>query len=163
MTEQQLITAVLVVGGAVLGRHLMVKLFARRRPAPADSIGTRHRTNRVNWRDRRLEVKARVVPRYFWSTVSINVHLDGTALIRTGGVFRGKGLNEAQFDEWGETHSLGLSWTSPTRGFYFPYRLLVDDGVVLESTVKPPNWPMVFMPVLPLALMFLASVWIVYR
>jgi len=146
MTEQQFIDGLVISVAATFGVSLLFKLFRRHRPG-ADPAHANDQTNMVNWRDRTLEVKARVLPKYLWSTASIDVYLDDAAIIRTGGVMRLKGLNEVQFDEGGETHSVALSWRSPAQGMSFPYQLSVDGKIVLESEVRPPNWPMFLMPV----------------
>ena len=135
---------------------LLAKLSARRRSGPTAGIAARNRTNSIRWHDRLLEVKAHAIPRYCWLTVSIDVHVDGAAVIRTGGVLRSKAINEAQLDEQGQHDSLKLSWRSPFQGMDFPFQLSVDEQVIIDSKVRPQNWPMVFIPLVTLGPLFIA-------
>jgi hypothetical protein len=98
----------------------------------------------ARWRDIDVEVRARVVPRYFWTTASIDVYLDGQCLIRTGGAWKLKGTQQAEFTRKGQTRVVELSWRSPIRGMRFPYRLSIDGEQILDETVSPANWLLVF-------------------
>ena len=158
MTEQQIIGGLIVIAGAALAGSLLRKRDTALR---ADTTSTRVSTNRIRWRDHTLEVKARGVPRYLYFTASIDVHLDSTALIKTGGVPRFKGLTEAKFDEQGETHSITLSWSSSIRGLALPYQLLVDGEVVLQSRVRPQNWAVGLISALIIATLWSLISWAV--
>jgi hypothetical protein len=65
---------------------------------------------KIRWRGSEVEVKARLVPRYFWTTASIDVYLDAQCILRTGGVMKLTGSSRAEFDQDGSRHSVELSW-----------------------------------------------------
>jgi hypothetical protein len=147
---------------ALLVLFLLNRRSARRRPA-SSATATGSRAIRVSWRDGTVEVRARVVPRYGWLTTSIDVYLDDVAIIKTGGVFRFSGSNEAAFDEQGEKHAVKHTWRSPMRGMDFPFRLLVDDQVIVDSKIRPPNWPLsVVMVILSVSIAFSAIIVLVH-
>ncbi|HZZ79108.1 MAG TPA: hypothetical protein VFE62_11345 [Gemmataceae bacterium] len=92
----------------------------------------------ARWHGSRLEVRARAVPRYLWSTVSIDVLIDGAPVLRTGGQFRARGGVTSEFRHDGERHTAELSWgTVGGRGF--PFMLRIDGEIVLATEVPVDN------------------------
>jgi hypothetical protein len=112
--------------------------------------------SKVRWNDCDLEVRAKAVPRYFWTTASIDVYLDDLCILRTGGVLAVKGAQTTTFRQKTETHVLKLSWRSPQKGFSLPYELSIDERPVATAAVLPTNWPLYFMPLGAIALMGIA-------
>jgi len=100
----------------------------------------------MRWSGSDVEVKAEFVPRYCWTTVSIDVYLDGLCILRTGGVPRIKGSQTETFRHKTENHVLELSWRSPLLGTSFPYQLLIDGIPIIAAKVSPRNWLMLIIP-----------------
>ena len=71
------------------------------------------------WQECNLEVKAELVPRYFWTTASINVYVDDVCIIQTGGVWRLRGIQRAGFRRNNENQVLELAWQSSSQGVDF--------------------------------------------
>jgi hypothetical protein len=128
----------------VYGSALCIKWLTRHADAARD------RANTARWRDRTFRVTARAIPRLCWLTASIDVHLDDVALINSGGVLRLKGGNVSRFDNRSETHSVRLDWVSPGRGIDFPFQLSIDDQILIDSKVRPQNWPVMLIAVIVL-------------
>jgi hypothetical protein len=110
----------------------------------------------TRWQDCDLEVKAECVPRYFWTTVSIDVYLGGLCILRTGGVLHIKGQQAETFKHNAENHVLELSWRSPLLDMSFPYQLWIDGQPIIAGRVRPGNWPLLFMPVAAIVLILIA-------
>ena len=93
----------------------------------------------MSWRGSRIELKARLVPRYLWQTASIDVSLDGHELLGTGGVYRFVGTHAAEFVHAGSAHTASLSWG---RGSLrsFPVKLALDDDIIFDGKVELLNW-----------------------
>jgi hypothetical protein len=107
------------------------------------------------WEGSTVEVRARVVPRYFWTTASIDVFLDGRCILQTGGQKRATGESFAEFEHGGRMHTAELFWgvarMELTRGIMFPYQLLIDEAKVVASEVRVENPASMFPPILILA------------
>ncbi|MBI5497218.1 MAG: hypothetical protein HY904_19550 [Deltaproteobacteria bacterium] len=82
-----------------------------------------------------FRLRARTVPRYLWSTASIDVYVDGVPVLVTGGRSGMTGSVSSQFSWEGRAHNLELHWGAyASRGF--PVRLVVD-GEPTEERVVP--------------------------
>jgi hypothetical protein len=94
----------------------------------------------IQWQDGTIEVRARLVPRYLWSTASIEVLLDGRCILQTGGRMKFTGTEVATFTHAGSEHTARLLWGA---GFLrsFPYKLRIDDAPVSEARAHIRNWP----------------------
>jgi hypothetical protein len=105
------------------------------------SIGRRERTSpeTLRWHDANLTMRARAVPRYLWSTVSIEVFVEGTCVLRTGGERREVGFVTHCFDYDGNAHEATLSWGKCMLGS-FPCKLTIDGNDVSGSPVVVENW-----------------------
>ena len=105
---------------------------------------------KVLWEGSTVEVRARVVPRFFWTTVSIDVFLDGRCILRTGGQMKAVGSSFAEFHHGGTAHTAELSWDQArmTNGFCvtFPYRLYFDEAKIAVSEVRVDNPASAFIP-----------------
>jgi hypothetical protein len=108
------------------------------------------------WEDCDLEVKAELVPRYCWTTASIDIYLDDLCILRTGGVLRLKGAQTKTFMHKDENHALELSWESSLLSVGFPYQLSIDGRAVMTAKVYPRNWPLVFIPLSAMAVILVA-------
>jgi hypothetical protein len=95
----------------------------------------------IRWRGSAVDVQARLVPRFLWSTSSIDVFLDGQCILRTGGQFKAIGSHSATFTHSGSTHTAELSWGYGLSGS-FPYKLRIDGTSVSEARVRVQNWPL---------------------
>jgi hypothetical protein len=113
--------------------------------------------SKPRWNGRTVEVTARLIPRYLWSTASIDVFLDGECILQTGGQMRIIGLSEAEFHHDGALHAVKLSWGQAHR-LSFPYQLWIDGAKVLVSDVPVAN-PLLF--VMP-GLLLTSPLWVAY-
>ena len=94
---------------------------------------------KIRWHDCAVEVKARLVPRYLWTTASIDVFLNGRCIVQTGGQMRITGSSSAEFDHDGTTHVVELAW-GKAWGSQFPYVLTIDNAKVALSDVPVENF-----------------------
>ncbi|MBC8870033.1 MAG: hypothetical protein H8E44_11480 [Planctomycetes bacterium] len=108
----------------------------------------------VQWHGSLLDVHARLVSRFLWTTASIDVHLDGTPILRSGGQFKIAGSCHSEFMHNGLSHTCELTWDTGKLG-RFPYTLSVDGEQILRSTVRIVNWPMLLVPSLIISLFLL--------
>jgi hypothetical protein len=105
-------------------------------------------TNHLNmsadnkWQDGTVDVQARLVPRFLWTTASIDVFLDGQCILRTGGQFKFTGSQATTFAHSGATHTVELSWGVTFSLFSIPYQLRIDGVQVSASRVPIRNWPL---------------------
>jgi hypothetical protein len=119
--------------------------------------------NRTRWQNCDLGVRAECVARYFWTTVSIDVHLAGLCILRTAGVLKLAGSQINNFKHNDEVHEVKLSWKSRMRGMYFPYQLFIDGEAIISSRVYPYNWPLVLIPIITIPLALAAFFLIIHR
>jgi hypothetical protein len=88
-------------------------------------------------------VRARVVPRFLWTTASIDVFLDGRCILKTDGQRKAVGSSFAEFHHGGDVHSAELSWGQacmrPPLCLTFPYQLFIDGGKISVSEVRVEN------------------------
>ena len=96
------------------------------------------------WNNKPLKVTANFIPRFFYTTASIDVHVDGRCVLKTDGPFQRTGTNIARFCEDG-FHTVKLEWGKADWRF-FPYRLWIDGQMVAESKVYIQNWPLLMVP-----------------
>ena len=101
---------------------------------PGFDFGDEIPAAKIRWHDCTVEVKARLVPRYLWTTASIDVFLDGRCIVQTGGQMKFTGSSSAEFEHDGESHLVELSW-GRARGIEFPYVLTIDNAKVALSDV----------------------------
>jgi hypothetical protein len=102
---------------------------------------------KIRWNGSTIVVTARLVPRYSWTTASIDVFLDGRCILRTGGQMKVTGSSWAEFDHDGSVHTVELSW-GLALGLSFPYQLRIDGAMVAVSEVPVASWGLVLMPFL---------------
>lgn len=95
----------------------------------------------IKWQGRRVEVQARLVPRYLWNTASIDVFLDGQPILRTGGRFKFTGSYSTSFTYGGASHTAELSWGFCGLSFSIPYQLRINNVPVAATRVQIRNWP----------------------
>ena len=97
------------------------------------------------WNGEQLIVTAHLVPRYAFMTASIDISLEGTPILKTGGVLKFVGGHVAGFERNGRLHSVEASWgkAAPT---YFPVKVAVDGQLVMEAPVRISNWWLVYWP-----------------
>ncbi len=107
-------------------------------------------TAKTRWHGSRVEVTARLVPRYLWTTASIDVYLDGLCILRTGGQMKIIGSSSAEFHHDGSAHPVDLCWGVAFHN-RFPYELRIDGAKVAVSEVAVENAWLVVVPLLALA------------
>ena len=114
---------------------------------------------KIRWHGSEVEVKARLVPRYGWTTASIDVFLDGECILRTGGQMKVTGSSSAVFDHGGSKHFAELSW-GMARGLEFPYVLRINDAKVALSEVPVENTGLSVMPALIVVVLVLIGLFV---
>ncbi|HEV2695199.1 MAG TPA: hypothetical protein VG347_20060 [Verrucomicrobiae bacterium] len=97
----------------------------------------------IKWRDLSVDVQARLVPRFLWTTASIAVFVGGQRMLRAGGQFKFTGSHSAAFTHDGSSHTAKLTWGSSGLSSSFPYQLKIDDVLVSASRVRIQNRAMV--------------------
>jgi hypothetical protein len=112
---------------------------------------------KLQWHGSTIEVKARLVPRYLFSTASIDVFLDGQCILRTGGQMKATGSSWSEFEHGGSTHVVELSWDR-VAGVTFPYTLRINDAEIAWSDVSVENPVLFAIPVLILYLPWLIGI-----
>jgi hypothetical protein len=93
----------------------------------------------VEWQGRPVVVRARLVPRFLWSTASLDVFVDGTCVLSTGGPLRLTGARARAFTHDGASHRVELSWGCGWL-LSFPYRLEIDGALVAHARARVENW-----------------------
>jgi hypothetical protein len=93
----------------------------------------------VLWNGVAVGVTARAVPRYAWTTVSIDVAVDATTILRTGGAFKFVGTRVEKFMLDGKEHTAELVW-SAAKLRSFPIKLSIDGSPLLKADVPVKNW-----------------------
>lgn len=106
-----------------------------------------------HWHGSLLDVQARLVSRFLWMTATIDVYLDGSPILRTGGEFKISGSCHSEFVHDGLSHTCELSWGAGRLG-RFPVTLSIDGEQIVTSTVGIANWPMLLVPSLIICLFF---------
>ncbi|HVU09064.1 MAG TPA: hypothetical protein VHG89_11020 [Verrucomicrobiae bacterium] len=93
----------------------------------------------IKWQENPIDVQARLVPKFLWTTASIDVFLNGQCILRTGGQMKFAGSCSNAFNHSGVEHKVQLSW-----GFgglrSFPYKLQIDGNLISNSRVRVRNW-----------------------
>jgi hypothetical protein len=110
------------------------------------------------WHGRAVEVTARLISRYLWTTASIDVFVDSQCVLQTGGQMKITGSSSAQFYDSGATHDIELHWDRGGVGF-FPITVIIDGQVVAQSRVHVDNWPLALWPFVLVA----AVAWTLFR
>jgi hypothetical protein len=107
----------------------------------------------TTWQGSDVRVRARLVPRFLWTTASIEVFLDQECILRTGGQMKFTGAHSAEFVHSGAKHTAELSWGSSGFSFSFPYQLRIDGAAIQASRVRIRNWPIGLLAALLVAAM----------
>jgi hypothetical protein len=114
---------------------------------------------KTRWHGSSVGVTARLVPRYLWTTSSIDVFLDGRCILRTGGQMKIVGSSSAEFRHDGVVHTVELSWDRVQQQgsirCCFPYQLRIDGAKLAASEVAVENAGLLVIPMLVLASAFL--------
>lgn len=97
------------------------------------------------WRGKSVAVRATLVPRYLWTSASIDVYLDGERVFRTGGKMNLTGSHCAGVRIGGSEHQMEVSW-GRSRNFVFPYELRIDGELVAKSQVHVENQGLMLIP-----------------
>lgn len=100
-----------------------------------------HNEGTVNWHGSTVHVQSRQVPRYLWTTASIDVYLNDECVLQTGGKLNPTGSCSATFNHEGATHTVDLSWGVGI-WYSFPYQLRINGIPIIASRVRANNWYM---------------------
>lgn len=92
----------------------------------------------INWQGKEITVQARLVPRFLWTTASIDVFLEGQCILRTGGQMKFTGSHLSTFTHAGIAHTTELRW-GQSRRYSFPIELWIDGACVIASEVRIQN------------------------
>ena len=109
------------------------------------------------WNNKTLVVIAHSLPKYLWTTATIDVLLGGQCILRTGGQAKLTGGHSASFTDDGAQHQVTLTWGQSTGEFGFPYEVSIDGAKVDEGTVQIDNPYMMYIPA-PLIIIILFSI-----
>jgi hypothetical protein len=101
----------------------------------------------ITWQGKAVLVRSNYIPRFLWTTASIDVFLDDRCVFRTGGQLKTVGSHSASFSDGGSDHQMELTW-GRSRDFRFPYQLRIDGVLVKESQVQVENQHMIMIPAL---------------
>lgn len=99
----------------------------------------------ASWNNTTVEVTARIIPRYAWTTASIDVAIGGDTVLDTGGVLKIVGTHMGTFEFHGVKHSIEITWGEATLRS-FPFRLFIDGFPLLASRVPIANWWLALWP-----------------
>jgi hypothetical protein len=102
-----------------------------------------------------VRMTARLVPRFAWTTASIDVSVDGADVLRTKGVFKAVGRHGETFQMTGAEHKAVVSWGKASIRS-FPVNLSIDGVAVMESRVRVENW---MLGLWPWALALVVAAW----
>src|SRR5271155_148805 len=99
------------------------------------------KSHQPRWKDHNIDVQARLVPRFLWTTASIDVYLDGKCILKTGGQLKSTGSRRGNFADADGVHAVDLRWGI---GYLrsFPYTLSIDDQIIYRGRVLVSNWPL---------------------
>jgi hypothetical protein len=95
----------------------------------------------IQWQGNAMDVQARLVPRFLWTTASIDVFLNGQSILKTGGQMKLTGSCSTAFFYSEANHKVELSWGVGGL-FSFPYKLRIDDNLISDSRIRVRNWPL---------------------
>jgi hypothetical protein len=117
---------------------------------------------KTHWHGSTIEVTARLIPRYLWTTASIDVFLDGRCILRTGGQMKTIGSSSAEFHHDGAVHIVELSWDRvQPQGLTrhsFPYQLSIDGAKLAASEVAVDNAGLIVIPLFLMSSLLLTGV-----
>jgi hypothetical protein len=111
------------------------------------------------WRGRAIEVTAHLIPRYLWTTASIDVYIDSECVLRTGGKLAATGGVRSEFYDSGATHEIALNWGRPQLQS-FPIEITIDGKLIVRSQANVDNWPLALWPA---ALVVAGIAWAFWR
>jgi hypothetical protein len=119
----------------------LVKRFWTTWPAGNNFCFSEIMSETIQWQSNAIDVQARLVPRFLWTTASIDVLLNGQCILKTGGQMKLTGSYSTTFSHSEATHKAELSWGVGGL-FSFPYKLRIDDNLISDSRVRVRNWPL---------------------
>lgn len=99
----------------------------------------------ASWNGSPVSVTARLVPRYAWTSATIDVFIEEEPVSRTGGVMKLVGKHSEVFHSAQGEHTAEVQWG---RAGYVPSlsNLTIDSTLVLESQVSIQNWWLALWP-----------------
>lgn len=112
----------------------------------------------VPTRSKAFQVRAYLVPRYLWTSASIEVYLDGRCVLTASGQTKLAGTYASAFNDGGREHLAELKW-GKAQQHQFPCELWVEGKKVMESRVPLENW---WLGYTPAAIIFLIMIGITF-
>jgi hypothetical protein len=113
----------------------------------------------AEWETQPVLVSARLVPRYLWTTASIDVTVGSRRVLATGGVMKMASTCNAEFDHGDCLHRVALTWSAPHQGS-FPITVAIDGQVVANTCVQLRRW---YLGAWPLVILFGAFAYVLFR
>lgn len=117
------------------------------------AMGMTIHKNSTEWNGHCIRVQSALVPRYFWTSASVDAYVDQSCVIKTGGVFRFSGIETGDLNDRGKNHVMQMAWNVGGRDLAVRYELAIDGHVLLKSRVFPRNWPLLIFPLAGLLLL----------
>lgn len=149
--------------------NLPKTLAAKIKSIKAESVKRQPRQTHIKnsakaspWEGGNIEVRARLVPKFLWTTGSIDVFLNGVRIVSSGGKFKISTTTRAEFNHHGSQHTVELQARSARVGT-FPYKLLIDGVLIADSEVFIDNPRILLLPWILLILEFIVIVWFLGR
>lgn len=101
----------------------------------------------MTWNREAVKVTARVVPKYAFTTASIDVEVGDRLVLATGGVLKFVGSQTRTYERNGKIHTVEVNW-GVGKFRSFPVTLLIDGELLFDSNVKVSNWWVMYWPLL---------------
>ena len=98
----------------------------------------------ARWHGSVVHIESHQVPRFLWTTASIDVYLDGQCILKTGGRLNPTGSCTDVFSHGGSDHIAELSW-GVAFWYSFPYEFQIDGISIVNSRIRAKNWYLAFM------------------
>jgi hypothetical protein len=93
----------------------------------------------ASWNDRVIAVTAHLVPRYAWTSATIDVEVGNDTVLGTGGVLKVSGKHVETFELLGTAHTVQITWDKAALRS-LPFSLHIDGAIILGSRVPVANW-----------------------
>jgi hypothetical protein len=111
------------------------------------------------WESEPILVGARLVPRYLWTTASIDVFVGSQRVLATGGRMKVAATCTAEFNAGGSIHRVALAWSAPQQGS-FPIEVTIDGRLVANTFVHLRRW---YLAAWPLVVLSAAAAFAMFR
>lgn len=93
----------------------------------------------MKWKDADLEIRSRFMPQRLWLAATIDIFLDQSIILSTGGKLKFQGACVEKFDYAGSSYEVRLEWGK----FWLnsvPCILYIDNHQVVQEIVNIEDW-----------------------